>query len=312
MAKPKASGYKASREKLRLGGQKGKRDAPTFDPEDLVLVTDEKSPLYDERVHLPVDKAMVANMKFAPDGVPFGVIKAIIGRRNPETGKIEVVDGRQRVKAAREANKELRKEGLEPIWVTVLIQRGQDHRMVGMLISANEHDQKDTPQGRAKKAARYIEMGRDEKEVATLMGVSEATVKNMIRYLDAPAAVRSAGDSGKITMADAYRLAREEPAEAKVKLAKLLEHAPRTPGKKRSPNAKKAREVMGRPEPASESAAEPSKKSVKKLEDAVAEAIAAWVEANWADGNWNGAPQDIPILIRKGDWREHRDKKASE
>ena len=105
-----------------------------------------------------------------------------------------------------------------------------------------------------------------------------------------------------------------EPEEAKKKLAELLEHAPRTPGKKRSKNAKKAREVMGRPEPAAPGLAlaggtpEPSRKSVKKLEDAVAEAIAAWVEANWADGNWNGAPQDIPVLIRKGDWREHRDK----
>ena len=318
---------KKSRDKSKAGGQKGKRDAPTYDPDDLVLVTDEGSPLYDERVHLPVDEGLVKNIMFAPDGVPLGVIKAIIGRRNPETGKVEVVDGRQRVKAAREANKRLRKAGLEPIWVTVLIQRGRDHQMAGILISANEHAQEDTPQGKAKKAARYIAMGRDEKEVAVLMGVSEATVKNMLRYVDAPAAVRAAGDSGKITMADAYGLARMEPAEAKDKLKELLEKAPRTPGKKRSKNAKKARQVMGRSEagrseagksePKSEAAepatdpAVPTKKGLKKLEDAVAEAIAVWIEATWNEGNWNGATSDIPILLRKGEWRDHRDKAAA-
>jgi ParB family chromosome partitioning protein len=312
---------KKYRDKSKAGGQKGKRDAPTYDPDDLVLVTDEKSPLYDERVHLPVDEGLVKNIMFAPDGVPLGVIKAIIGRRNSETGDIEVVDGRQRVKAAREANKRLRKAGLEPIWVTVLIQRGRDHQLAGVLISANEHAQEDTPQGKAKKAARYIAMGRDEKEVAVLMGVSEATVKNMLRYIDAPAAVRAAGDSGKITMADAYGLARMEPAEAKEKLKELLEKAPRTPGKKRSKNAKKARQVMGRSEagkPESTATAEPvtdpavpTKKGLKKLEDAVADAIAAWIEATWTEGNWNGAPSDIPILLRKGEWRDHRDKAAA-
>jgi ParB family transcriptional regulator, chromosome partitioning protein len=312
---------KKYRDKSKAGGQKGKRDAPTYDPDDLVLVTDDKSPLYDERVHLPVDEGLVKNIMFAPDGVPLGVIKAIIGRRNSETGDIEVVDGRQRVKAAREANKRLRKAGLEPIWVTVLIQRGRDHQLAGVLISANEHAQEDTPQGKAKKAARYIAMGRDEKEVAVLMGVSEATVKNMLRYIDAPAAVRAAGDSGKITMADAYGLARMEPAEAKEKLKELLEKAPRTPGKKRSKNAKKARQVMGRSEagkPESTATAEPAtdpavptKKGLKKLEDAVADAIAAWIEATWTEGNWNGAPSDIPILLRKGEWRDHRDKAAA-
>jgi len=308
----KASGYKASRDKLK---NEGKRDAYTYDPEKLVLVMDEKSPLYDERVHLPIDEDLVKNIMFAPDGVPLGVIEAVTARRNTETGDLEIVNGRQRVKAAREANKRLRKAGFEPIKVSVLIQRGQDHRLVGMLISSNEHRQDDTPLGRAHKALRYINLGRDEKEVAALFGVSEATVKNMLRLLDAPAAVRNALESGKIAASDAYKLSREEPAEARKKVAELIEHAPRTPGRKRSQNAKKARQVMGRPEPAAGAAqpeATPTKKSVKKLEDGVAEAIAAWVEDTWRDGNWNGAPSDIPIKIREGDWREHRDKKSVE
>ena len=40
----------------------------------------------------------------------------------------------------------------------------------------------------------------------------------------------------------------------------------------------------------------------------MAEAIAAWIEATWNDkGDWAGAPDQIPALIRSGDWRKHRD-----
>lgn len=57
--------------------------------------------------------------------------------------------------------------------------------------------------------------------------------------------------------------------------------APRTPGKKRS---------TGRSE--------------KKLEDAVAAAIADWIDKNWNDTDWGGAPKEIPRRIRAGEWRE--------
>jgi ParB family chromosome partitioning protein len=332
---PKDKGTETQRKKAsrQEAGAQGKRDAYMYDPERLVLVTDEKSPLYDERVHLPVNEKLVANMMFQPDGpdsAPLGVIKPVVVRRNPETTDIEVVDGRQRVKAAVEANKRLKKEGRNTIRVTTVTERGRDSRLIGISISANEFNQDETPSGRARKIQNYIDHGHDKKEAANMFGVSEATITNMLAVLGAPKVIRSAADAGKISNADAYKLAKMEPDEAKKKLEELLEKAPRTPGRKRSKNAKKARQVMGRPEagraetgrPEPESAPglalaggtpEPSsKKSMKKLEDAVAEAIAVWVEANWADGNWNGAPQDIPILIRKGDWREHRDKTAKE
>lgn len=140
---------------------------------------------------------------------------------------------------------------------------------------------------RAKKAQRYIEAGRDETEIAALFGMSVASVKNMLRLLDAPAAVRHAVDAGKITVSDGYKLAREEPEEAKKKLGKLMEQAPRTPGKKRSKNAKKARAIMG----------------TANVGDVV-EQIAAWIEDNWTNGNWDGAPSEIPRRIRAGEWKK--------
>lgn len=311
---------KASRDALQA---KGKTDVFFLDPEKVKLVEDEKALLYDERVKAPVDEDLVVNIMYAPDGkTPQGVLEPILARRNPETGDVECIDGRNRVRANREANKRLKKMGLPQVWIPTLLKRADDSRLFAMLVSSNEHRTDDSPMNRAKKAQRFIDLGHGEKEVAVLLGTSEATVKNLLRLLDAPAVVRNAVDAGKITTSDGYKLAREEPEVAKKKLAKLMEHAPRVPGKKRSPNAKKAREIMGgkpaappepapAPAPAADasltSAVEFAKKAAKKIEDAAAEAIAVWIENTWNDGNWAGAPSDIPILIRRGEWRKPKE-----
>jgi ParB family chromosome partitioning protein len=282
---------KASRDALNA---KGKRDAYMFDPDDLVLVTDEKSPLYDERVHLPVSESLVLNMLHAPDGVPQGVLEPVTVARNQETGKIEVVVGRQRVKAAREANRRLKKKGLEPIRVPAMVRRTNSHGAMGILISENEHRQDDTPLGRAKKAQRYLDLGRDEAEIAVLFGISVTSVKNLLSLLDAPAAVRHAVEAGKITASEGYKLAKLDPEEAKSKVTELVENAPRAPGKKRRGNAGKAREIVG---------GQRNGHISKKAEDAVATDIAAWIDQAWSD-----VPASLLKQIRTGEWRKVREK----
>jgi len=59
------------------------------------------------------------------------------------------------------------------------------------------------------------------------------------------------------------------------------------PGKKKSKNARKVREIV-------------------RGEDAVAAAIADWIERNWNDTDWGGDPvKAIPKGIREGAWREN-------
>jgi ParB family transcriptional regulator, chromosome partitioning protein len=292
---------KASRDAL---GAKGKTDVYYFDPADVVLVEDKGSALYDERVANDFSESLVVNMLYQPepDGPPQGVLKVLLGRRNPETGKVEIIDGRQRTKAAREANRRLKKQGAEPIRLPVLLRRATDVRSMAMLISANEHGTEDSPLNRAKKAQRYIDLGRSEEEVAALLGLSKSSVKNLLGLLDAPAAVRSAVEAGKITLSDGYRLAKLEPGEAREKVAKLVEHAPRTPGKKRSKNAKKAREIVRGDKGAGAGAAGAG--SVKEIETATAEAIARWLERNWNGSDWGGSVEELPKRIRAGEWRE--------
>lgn len=43
-------------------GASGKTNVLMFEPENLHLVTDKVHPLYDERIHLPINEAMVLNI----------------------------------------------------------------------------------------------------------------------------------------------------------------------------------------------------------------------------------------------------------
>ncbi len=323
---------KASRDSLKA---KGKTDVYFFDPQDLVLVKDKDDLLYDARVEDSFNEDLVANIMYMPDGkTPIGIIEPVIGRRNGETGKVEIVAGRDRVKASREANRRFKSMGGPQIRVPVWIRRMDDSSVLASLVSENEHRRADSPLNRAKKLQRYMNLGHDEKESAALFGVSESTVRNMLTLLDAPAVVRHALDSGKIAASAAYRLAREDPAEAKKKLTQLLEQAPRAPGKKKqdSKSASRVRAILRGPhaKPKSGGALRRAKRVEEAeargalgevvdsdafrlgqealgrgtaLENAVAEAIAAWVETNWGNGNWDGAPAAIPERIRKGEWR---------
>ena len=301
----------ASRDSLHA---KGKTDVFFLDPDKIALVKKKDSVLYDERAENAFDEEMVINMLYVPDegGAPLGVLEPCLGRRNPETGDVEIIDGRQRTLACREANRRLRKMGAKPsglLGLPVQLKRSSDSRLMATLISANEHRIDDSPLGRAKKMQRYLDLGKGVKEAATLFGLSEATAKNLLSLLEAPAAVRNAVESGKISVSDGYRLARLEPAEAKGKVAELIEKAPRTPGKKRSPNAQKAREIVRGPEQGATpvgggSALARSIRVSEEIEDFVAVAIADWIERNWNDADWSGTPKAIPERIRSGEWRE--------
>ena len=207
-------------------------------PEKLKLITDEKHPLYDKRVHLPVDEGLVVDI------MENGIIQNIVIRKNPESGDIEVCAGRQRTKAAIEANKRLKKAGAELVYVPCVPRRGDEATLFGVSISENELRQADTPMGRAEKMRRLLEMGRSEEQVGKRFGCSAATVKNMIALLGATAAVRNAVESEKVALSTGYTLSKLEPEEQRAKLEKILKEAPRTPGKKRSSNGAKAREIV--------------------------------------------------------------------
>lgn len=198
-------------------GAEGKTNVLMFDPEKLSLVVDATSPLYDPRVHLPPDEAMVLNIMHQ------GVFQPIIVAKNPETGAAEVVAGRQRVKAAREANVRLRAKGCEPILVPGVIRRGGGADLAGVMVGENELRRDDTPLGRAEKMRRLSDLGRTEDMLAVLFGCNAQTVRNTLALLDCCAAVKSAVEAKKINVGHALKLSKLEVSEQREKLGELLE-----------------------------------------------------------------------------------------
>lgn len=230
MAKNSVDAYKAS----------GKTNLLFFDPENLTLVTDETSPLYDPRVHLPVDEDLARNIDYQ------GVLEPVLIQKNPETGDVEVIVGRQRVKAARLANEWRKSRGVAPIHVPAYVHKGERRNALDVIVSENEVRQADTPLGRAEKMRRLMAIGRDEKDIAVVFGCTVQTVRSTLSLLDATSAVREAVEAGTVGLTQAKQLARLKPDEQREKIAALSEAASQETGHAR---ARKQREVLGTDKP---------------------------------------------------------------
>lgn len=197
-------------------GAAGKTNLLMFEPEKLTLVTDETHPLYDERVHLPIDEKLVKNIMYQ------GVIEPIVVYKDPEDGKVLVAVGRQRTKATIEANKRLKARGEAPIMIPATVRRGDGVSLASVMVSENEIRQDDSPITRAKKMQRLLEMGRTEEDLAVIFGCEKATVKNTLALLECSAVVRNAVDDGKINVTAAYKLAKLPADEQKATVEKMI------------------------------------------------------------------------------------------
>ncbi|MEB7893065.1 hypothetical protein NGK65_04885 [Serratia ureilytica] len=250
-------------------GASGKTNVLNFEPERLHLVSDRSHPLYDERIHLPLDEAMVLNI------MDQGVLEPIIVWKDPETGLSCVVDGRQRVRHAIEANKRLADAGKDLLFVPAVTKRGSAVRMAQAMISANEIRRADTPLGRAKKMVDALERGHDEEDLSLMFGVGVQTVRATLALLDATQAVKDAVESGSVTVTQARQLANLSPDEQREKV-KEVEEA--TAGTKGHEKARRQRQVIGD--------AKPRMKSRKEITKALEGASGDYAQAlRWVLGD---------------------------
>lgn len=220
-------------------GAAGKTNLLMFDPDTLHLVSDPAHPLYDKRVHLPLRESMVRNI------MVYGVRQPITIAKDPETGLVCVVAGRQRVKHAREANRRLRERGEEPLMVPAWPQRDEMDSLADVMVAENEHREGDTPLGRADKMRRLMSRGRTEEQLAVIFGCTVQTVRATLAILDCTADVRNAIEAGKITATHAAKLAKLKPAEQRAKVAELVAAGDTLKGHAR---ARKQRAIIGKPE----------------------------------------------------------------
>ncbi|CAM2175516.1 ParB family transcriptional regulator, chromosome partitioning protein [Burkholderia latens] len=217
-------------------GAAGKTNLLYFDPDKLVLVTDKTSPLYDDRVHLPVDEMMARNIDYQ------GITTSIVISKNPETGDVEVVAGRQRVKACRLANVWRKERGVPPRQVPAVVYKGKREHALDAIVSENEHRRADTPLGRAEKMRQLMALGRGEDQVAMIFGCKAATVRSTLALLECCAEVQKAVDTGKVPVTHATKLARMKPDDQRTKVRELVSAADTKQGHER---ARAQRAVMG-------------------------------------------------------------------
>lgn len=220
-------------------GADGALSGLTFDPEKLHLVVEKDHPLYDERVHDPIDDAMVRNI------MKFGVIEPVVISRNPETGRVDVVAGRQRVKCAREANRRLFEAGQAPILVPTTIRKTYDGaELAAVAVSENEIRRPDSAMVKARKMRHLETMGHSIAQIAVAFGCNEKTVENTTALIDCSSTVQRAVEGGFIGITDVQYLSRLTPAQQTAKVEEIVKA---TVGKEGHARAKAKRAVLATP-----------------------------------------------------------------
>ncbi len=201
----------------------GRKDAVSFDPEDLVIVTDKTHHLYDARGMGEPDDALVRNIQAV------GIIEPVVVTRSDGDLPL-VIAGRRRVLAAREANKRFEADGVKQrIKVPAILRAKTDKAplLFSIMVSENELREDDGPMARAQKAQRLIDLGGNTSDCALVFGVSTGTVDNWLRLLDASPKVRKAIDAGTIPPTAGYKLAKLDAAEQDVALAEVVAAGPK-------------------------------------------------------------------------------------
>lgn len=217
------------------------RDIEYVDPASLTIIgldTEDgpEHPLYDKRAFWDVNKALVANI------LVYGILDPVRVRK--DAGRLLVVEGRQRVKAAREAAARSDLAGEFAVRVPTWESVGDDKRMAGIMISANEQRTADTALDRAFKAARLLDMLGDEDEVCNAFGRSKTTIRNWLSLAAADPTIHEAIRNKTLSTQAGVELSRL-PREDQAAQLKLLSKA-MTGGRITEAAAKEARqEALG-------------------------------------------------------------------
>ena len=170
-----------------------------LDPDDVEFITDKKDALYDERIHLPVDEALVLSI------MAKGVKKPIHVRK--DGSRIQVLDGKQRTKAAREANKRLKAEGKEPVKLKAIVEKGTEADLFGTMVLTNRLNQADSPLEEAALIKRYLDMGRSHEDAAVTFGKKLSFIKSSQALFDCSSKVQKAVEAGTLAVTAAAKLA---------------------------------------------------------------------------------------------------------
>lgn len=232
-------------------GAESKSDLLRMNPDKLTIVFDKGHELYDERVDLPINEELIASIRAV------GVIEPVIIRENgrhdpmPDGSTplvLEVVDGRQRVRAVREINRRNKKIGKPPITVPCLVRIDSGDEGVAMEIglAANALRTPDTPTVAAAKARRMQDRGIAVEAIARALGRPVTETKHLLALSGLDQTSKAALDRGALPLVDAARLLELPKAER----VALIAEAEASPEAKKETKKILARKAEARKAPA--------------------------------------------------------------
>jgi len=170
-------------------------------------------PQWQHRASLPVDESLVQYMM--AHGFP-GIIT--VQKDGPN---IIVVIGRQRVKAAREANNRLKEMGRPGIRVLCQTRKGTDAQLIASTISENAIKVKYGAMDQAYDAQNYINYGASDEDAARALGKTVPYTKKILTLLDLHPKVQQAIRDEAISAFAGFELTRLTRDEQLVELEKI-------------------------------------------------------------------------------------------
>jgi len=196
-----------------MAGKKTLPKLPMADPNDLVIIgldtrDGEDHELYDERSMKVLDDNLVKNI------MVYGVLQPIIVRE--EAGKLLVVDGRQRVRAARKAKSLQNGAGefeVKVPYTTHGVVGADRQRLVGVMVSANEQRSADEILVKAAKASRMEALGASLDEISIAFGRSKTTIRQWLKLLESHPTLQDAVRHETVALSAAHEIAKYDKDE---------------------------------------------------------------------------------------------------
>lgn len=194
------------------------------DPETIIIVgldtqeEDKTSPLYDERIDMGLSEELISSIR------EHGVQQNVVALE--KNGKLVCVDGRQRVRAARELNRRLVKDGASKddlVRVPVTRYASNGVGLMGLGIALNEIRYQDPVPVKAQKLQRYLNLGRSMEDAARAFGVKVQTLKNWQAIMKLEDDLQEQVADGTLSVNAAVDLAQMEPQQQKEVAEKVKE-----------------------------------------------------------------------------------------
>lgn len=177
--------------------------------------------LWDKRIKLPISQALVDNI--ALNGVEKAVLVAKNGKRDDNSFILEVIDGKQRTRAARVVNQQRAKQGLPPIEIPCSIRRGDGATLRRVMLSVNAIRQDDSLLDKIEEIVHLLSTGGHTKEqICVSYGISRETLETWLNIDELHPKVKTAILEGKIAPSAAVKLHDKKREEQPALLEKIL------------------------------------------------------------------------------------------